>query len=76
MDSMTIKLPARLSARVVRLARERKVSRSELIRQAIEAYSPETGDTIVDRFGHLAGAGKRLPRDLSTDKRHLKGFGE
>lgn len=76
MDSITIKIPAALSARVSRLARKRRVSRSEVVRQALEALPNEAGDTIVERFSHLVGAVKRLPRDLSTNPRHLRGFGE
>lgn len=75
MNSMTIKLPAALSARVSRLARKRRVSRSEVVRQALEALPEEDGGTIVARFAHLMGAVKRLPRDLSTNPRHLEGFG-
>lgn len=76
MDSMTIKLPARLSARVARIARARHVSRSAVVRQAIEALPVDERDTIVERFGHLLGAARGLPRDLSTNKRHMRGFGE
>lgn len=76
MDSITIKLPSTLSARVSRLARQRRVSRSEIVRQALEALPDEEQGTIVERFSHLAGALKRLPRDLSTNPRHLEGFGE
>lgn len=75
MKSMTVKLPTRLSARVARLARSRKISQSEVVRQAIEALPMEEGGTIVERFSHLLGVGRRMPRDLSTHKRHLKGFG-
>jgi metal-responsive CopG/Arc/MetJ family transcriptional regulator len=76
MKSMTIKLPAQLSARVARLARKRQVSRSDVVRQALEALPDEEADTFIGRFGHLAGTAKELPSDLSTHKRHLKGFGE
>lgn len=75
MKSMTIKLPSRLSARVARLAKSRRVSQSEVVRQAIEALPADDGGTIVERYSHLLGAGRRLPRDLSTHRRHLKGFG-
>jgi predicted transcriptional regulator len=73
---MTIKLPARLSARVARLARARHTSRSEVVRQAIEALPIEERETVVERFAHLLGAARGLPRDLSTNKRYLRGFGE
>jgi predicted transcriptional regulator len=76
MKSMTIKLPASLSARVARLAKQRRVSRSVVVREALEALPDEPADTFVDRFAHLIGQAKGLPRDLSTNRRHLVGFGE
>lgn len=76
MKSMTIKLPASLSARVARLAKKRRVSRSTVVREALEALPDEPEDTFVDRFAHLIGKAKGLPRDLSSDRRHLEGFGE
>jgi Arc/MetJ-type ribon-helix-helix transcriptional regulator len=76
MTSMTIKLSSRLSARVARLARQRRVSRSEVVRQALEAFPGDEAATIVERLSHLLGAVRRLPKDLSTNPRHLRGFGK
>jgi hypothetical protein len=75
MPSLTIKLSKQLSARVARLARERKVSRSEVVRAALEALPEGADRTITGRFGHLFGAGKKGPTDLSTNPKHLKGYG-
>ena len=76
MDSITIKIPRRLSARVSRMARERRVSRSEIVRLALETLPEEQGETLIDRLGHLLGSAKGLPRTLSSDRRHLRGFGK
>jgi Arc/MetJ-type ribon-helix-helix transcriptional regulator len=76
MTSITVKLSSRLSARVAYLARQRRVSRSEVVRQALEAFPGDEAGTVVERLSHLLGAVERLPRDLSTSPRHLRGFGK
>jgi metal-responsive CopG/Arc/MetJ family transcriptional regulator len=71
---MSIKLPRTLSAKVTRLARRRNVSRTEVVRDALEAYTADgsSGSAVSDLKGCLKG----LPRDLSTNQRRLKGSGE
>lgn len=44
----------------------------------LETFQPKRylrNETIGDRVGHLAGTLKGLPHDLSTNKKHMKGFG-
>ena len=76
MDSMTIKLPRELSARVARLAKRRHISRSAVVREALELLTAaKTGETFVDRISQHLGVGDDLPDDLLTNPRHMKGFG-
>lgn len=76
MDSWTIKLPRTLSERVTRLARRRHVSRSALVREALELLTRGgEGETFVDRVSEHVGAGRDLPADLLTNPRHMKGYG-
>lgn len=76
MESWTIKLPRALSERVTRLAKERHVSRSALVREALEVLTRGgEGETFVDRVERHVGAGKDLPADLLTNPRHMKGYG-
>ena len=70
---VSIKLPGELSAKVARLAKRHGKSRSQVIREAIEAY-PE-GRTFAEVAGRFAGIAKRLPPDLSTNPKYLKNFG-
>ncbi len=75
MESMSIKLPRTLSAKVSRLAKRRNVSRTEVVRDALEAYTAadrSAGSAVSDLKGCLKG----LPRDLSANQKHLKGYGE
>lgn len=76
MESMSIKLPRALSAKVSRLARRRNVSRTEIVRDALEVYTAEEGSSAGSAVNDLKGCLKGLPRDLSTNPRHLKGYGE
>jgi hypothetical protein len=46
-----------------------------VVRAALEALPEGTDRTITGRFGHLFGAGKKGPTDLSTNPKHLKGYG-
>ena len=75
MKSLTIKLSARLSARVSRLALARNVSQSDVVRDALEVYSAHQQGTLGEAAALLRGSLKGLPRDLSTNPRHLKGYG-
>ncbi len=76
MESMSIKLPRTLSAKVSRLARRRNVSRTEIVRDALEAYTAVEGSSAASAVSDLKGCLKGLPRDLSTHHKHLEGYGE
>lgn len=76
MRSLPVKLAKHLDELLDRLARERGVSRSEVLRQALGAYAAKPAVSALDLAGDLVGAFKGLPPDLSTNPRYLKGFGE
>lgn len=76
MESLTIKLPRQLSARVTKLAKQRRVSRSSLVREALELLtSGDAGETFVDKVGQYVGAGDDAPADILTNAKHMKGYG-
>ena len=77
MESLTIKLPRPLSARVTRLAKRRRVSRSALVREALELLTADEGkgETFVDRISQYVGAGDDVPADILTNPKYLKGYG-
>jgi metal-responsive CopG/Arc/MetJ family transcriptional regulator len=74
-EAMSIKLPRTLSARVSRLAQRRNVSRTEIVRDALEEYVNAHGKTERRDLADLKGCLKGLPRDLSSNPRHLEGYG-
>ena len=72
---LSVKVPSTVSAKVVRLAKQRHTTLSAIVRAAIEAY--EVGEVS----GSFADAAQKYigvfdgPGDLSTNPRHFEGFG-
>lgn len=76
MDSLTIKLPRQLSARVSRLAKKRNLSRSALVREALELLTADkTGETFIDLISEYIGVADDVPADILTNPKHMKGYG-
>jgi predicted DNA-binding protein len=52
---------------------------SEVVREALEAYLIERGSSVtcydLALKAGLIGAARNAPRDLSTARRHFRGFG-
>jgi len=51
---------------------------SDLVRRGLQLVAQETGKqpSALDLAARGAGRFKKGPRDLSTSKKHLEGFGE
>lgn len=72
-----VRVPARLSARFATLSKRRKVSVSEIVREAMEAYARKGDTSLWDSASHIFdSAGFQGAPDLSTNKKHLKGYGK
>lgn len=79
LQMLSVKIPRALSARVARIARRRRTTVSDVVRAALEALEdaelvPRQGSALA-RAGALVGS-VAGPGDLSTNPRHLDGFGE
>jgi len=78
MPTITLKLPKALAARLRTAVAQRRVTQSALVREAIEGQleggrrpqSPSCLDLARDLAGLLAG-----PSDLSSARKHLRGYG-
>ena len=78
MKTLTLRLDDALYAQVSSVAKRRKTTRSEVVREAIEAnierkkefQKNSAFDLARDLVGSLSG-----PTDLSVNKAHLKEFG-
>jgi hypothetical protein len=78
MKTLCLKLPEAVAARLAIAARKRNQSKSPVVRAILdecltegEAAAGSCLEVAADLAGCVAG-----PRDLSTHKRHLRGYGQ
>ena len=77
---ITVRVPATLGARLRDSSRVKGQTPSDLVRVALENYLIEENSTgsayeLAEAAG-LIGSVRRAPKDLSTNRRHLEGFGK
>ena len=79
MTTITCKIPESLDAEIEAVAAKRGVSKSVVVRDAIEASLAEqkrrAGLSAYDVMKNACGIIRRGPRDLATNPKHMKGFG-
>ena len=76
---ISVRIPKKLSRRLRRHSKLRRQPESEVVREAIETFLVSRPvQTAYDRAKELGiiGCAPGLPKDLSTNRRHLKGFGK
>jgi hypothetical protein len=79
MVTLTVKLPEALAAKLEALVRRRGQRRSEIVREAIERVVEEPDQvegSVFDLVSDLKGAAGKGPKDLATNPKYLRGFGE
>jgi metal-responsive CopG/Arc/MetJ family transcriptional regulator len=79
MERINVRVDPRLKQELESEAREKGVSPSDVVRQALEEHvrqrTPrETCYDLAQRLGIL-GSAQGLPADLSTNPKHMEGFG-
>ena len=79
MTTISIKVPDELASRLEATAKAKHVSRSALLREALEekleAIQEAGTPSLLDRCGDLCGSGESGIGDLASNPRHLEGFG-
>lgn len=79
MSALTIRLPKQLEARLAALARRRGTSKSALVVEAIERIVNEAEKskpfTVLELVHDLVGIADG-PSDLSTNPKHMRGYGK
>ena len=75
MRTVSFKLSERLNDTLSDLARRRKSSRSALVREALEALAAGKRRSVTAVVDELVGS-LDGPVDLSTNSKHLRGYGE
>src|SRR5690242_10430790 len=75
MKTLTVKLPDPLFAEITNDAKVRKVSKSEIVRERLVQSSTSKG-SLWSRMEDLVLQQDDLPKDLSSNKAHLKHYGK
>ena len=77
---ISVRVPHHLGQRLGQRSKLQGVPESELVREALESYlsPPQKMRSAYDAAVALGviGCAKGLPRDLSTNPKYMKGFGE
>jgi predicted transcriptional regulator len=74
MRVVSLKLPEELDRELTRIARDRQASRSAVLREALETFARGSQRSVTAAAGDLVGS-LRGPTDLSTNPKHLSGYG-
>jgi predicted DNA-binding protein len=76
MKTISLKLPLSLNVRLERVARARGLSKSEIVRAALEQHlRDEQPISALELAGDLVGCSEG-PSDLSTNPIYMEGYGE
>ena len=82
MNTLTIKLPSQLDSEIAAASAQEHISKSALVRRALESYlaqrkaSVEPFVSALDKAGDLVGCLHGGPHDLSSNRAHMAGFGD
>jgi predicted transcriptional regulator len=79
MQTISLKLPDELLAELEREAKTRRITKSVLVRESLEAAlrgRRRRAASCYDLARDLAGMVKGLPRDLAHNPKYMDGFGE
>ena len=78
MTTITCKIPDQISAHLNAVAHQRRVPKSQIVREALAATLRKTKPKVsaFDLMKDACGIVKGGPKDYASNRRHLKGFGE
>ena len=78
MTTITCKIPDTISADLEAVARQRRVPKSQIVREALAASFRKSKPQVsaFDLMKDACGIVKGGPRDYASHPKHLKGFGE
>ncbi len=79
MVTITCKIPEKLDVELESIAEKRRLSKSEIVREALEqSIEQQKKSSQLSAYDVMkAGCGiiKKGPHDLATNPKHLEGFG-
>ena len=76
-NRISVRLPELLTSRLRSRSRSQGKSESKLVREALEQYLGQPMKSAYDLAKEIGVIGviDKAPKDLSTNRRHLNGFG-
>jgi metal-responsive CopG/Arc/MetJ family transcriptional regulator len=76
---ITVRVPQALTARLRSRSLAKGTTESDVVREALETYlgktKKESSAYDLAEAAGIIGAARNSPKDLSTNPRHMKGFG-
>jgi hypothetical protein len=82
MHTLSVKIDEPLESTLAALIQRERVSKSELVRRALQAYAKQRSGIVLppspsalDLAGDLVGCFSGAPTDLSSNPAHLADFG-
>jgi hypothetical protein len=75
MKTLTVKLPDSLLSEIASDAKARKTTKSEIVRERL-SRARSVGTSLWNRMEDLVIERDSLPKDLSSNKAHLKRYGK
>ena len=79
MKMLSLKVPEHLDRKLSAVVKRRGMPKSVVVREALERYVDESREirkgSILDLAGDLVGCVKDAPADLSSNPKHLDGYG-
>jgi Arc/MetJ-type ribon-helix-helix transcriptional regulator len=79
MKILSLKLPEQLDRKLSAVVKRRRARKSDVVREALERYMEESHEirkgSFLDLARDLVGCVKDAPADLSSNPKHLDGYG-
>ncbi|MPZ45131.1 MAG: ribbon-helix-helix protein, CopG family [Betaproteobacteria bacterium] len=80
MKVLSLKVSESLDRKLAAVVKRRRIPKSVVVREAIEQYLDESrevrGGSFLELAGDLVGCVKDAPRDLSSNPKHMEGYGK
>ena len=79
MKVLSVKVSEAVDRKITATMKRRGMRKSDMVREALERYLDETHEarrgSFLDLAGDLVGCVKDAPADLSSNPKHLDGYG-
>lgn len=79
MKVLSVKVPEALDRKITAALKRRGMQKSEVVREALERFLDEDHEarrgSFLDLAGDLVGCVKDAPVDLSSNPKHMDGYG-